>query len=132
MQTSSSSATDKCRAPGVPSPATLDNAQITVGATTERAQRLLVRSTVMGSDGLCDAGEFEHHDAFVEPTFVNARGQPACQEAATCRLEGRPGQPGISSESLRITCRTVRRDPIRPSHGRVPPLLRTCFHPTKP
>jgi hypothetical protein len=96
------STTGKDRRQVAPRGPALDNAQITVGAVTECAQRLLVLGTVRRGDGLRGAVEFKEDDALGKPTLVNARAQPACQEAAARGFRGGTGQPGGSRTSATI------------------------------
>ena len=70
----------------------------------------------MRCDRLRDAVKLNEDDALLETTFINARRQPARQEAAASRLKCRASEFGVRSESLLITYRAVRRNPICFSH----------------
>jgi len=70
----------------------------------------------MRCDRLRDAVKLNEDDALLETTFINARRQPARQEAPARCLQGRACELGVPSESLLITYRAVRRNPICFSH----------------
>lgn len=70
----------------------------------------------MRGDRLGDAIKLNEDDALLETAFINARRQPARQEAPACRLKCRARELGVRSESLLITYRTVRGNPICFSH----------------
>jgi hypothetical protein len=71
----------------------------------------------MRGDRLRDAIKLDEDDALIKPTFVDARRQPARQEAAARALKRRAGKLSVRSESLLITYRAVRRNPKCFSHG---------------
>ena len=94
-----------------------DNAQVPINGVPEYAQCLLIRSAVMRGDRLRDAIKLDEDDALLKPTFIDARGQAACQEAAARALQRRASKPGVCSEGLLITYRAVRRNPKCFSHS---------------
>lgn len=71
----------------------------------------------MCGDRLRDAIKLDEDDALIKPTFIDARRQPACQEAAARALKRWASKPGVGSEGLLITYRAVRRNPKCFSHG---------------
>ena len=111
------------RAPGAVSSAVgpsfdaLDDAHITIGSVTECTECLLIPGTVMRRDGLRDAIKLEEDRALIQPTFIDARRQPAREETAPCRLKCRASEPGICSESFLVADRAVHGNPICFSHG---------------
>jgi len=71
----------------------------------------------MRGDRLRDAIKLDEDDALLKPTFIDARGQAACEEAAARALQRRASKPGVCSEGLLITYRAVRRNPKCFSHS---------------
>ncbi len=71
----------------------------------------------MRGDRLRDAIKLNEDDALINPTFIDARRQPARQEAAARRLKRRASKLRVRSESLLVTDRAVRSNPIRSSHS---------------
>ena len=71
----------------------------------------------MRGDRLRDAIKLNEDDALINPAFIDARRQPTRQEAAARRSKRRASELGVRSESLLITYRAVRRNPIRSSHS---------------
>ena len=71
----------------------------------------------MRGDRLREAIKLKEDDALSKPTFVDARRQPACQEAPARRLQCWASKFGIRNQSLLVTYRTVRANPICLSHG---------------
>jgi len=121
------------RAPGAVSSAVgpsfdaLDDAHITIGSVTECTECLLIPGTVMRRDGLRDAIKLEEDRALIQPTFIDARRQPAREETAPCRLKCGASEPGICSESFLVADRAVHGNPICFSHGlRAPSMLLAC------
>src|SRR5689334_20566028 len=58
---------------GRPSPllySRLNDADVAHGAVAEHAQCFLVTRTVVAGDGLFQAGEFRHHEPFLQPGLV--------------------------------------------------------------
>ena len=98
----------------------LDNAHVTIDGVPKCAEGLLIARTTVRVDGLRDAVKLEQDDALIKPTFIDACRQPACQEAAACRLKSRAGELRIRSERLLVTNRAVCGNPICFSHLRIP------------
>jgi hypothetical protein len=71
----------------------------------------------MRGDCLRDTIKHNEDNALIKSTFVDARRQPARQEAAACRLKRRAGKLRVRSESLLVANRAVRSNPICLSHG---------------
>ena len=71
----------------------------------------------MRGDCLRDTIKHNEDDALIKPAFIDARRQPARQEAAARRLKRRASKLRVRNESLLVTDRAVRSNPICFSHG---------------
>ncbi len=71
----------------------------------------------MRGDCLRDTIKQNEDDALIKPTFIDARRQPARQEATARRLKRRGSKLRVRSESLLVADRAVRSNPICFSHG---------------
>jgi hypothetical protein len=95
----------------------LDNPDIAIGRVPKCAECLPIAGTVMRGSGLRDAIKLEEDGALFKPVFIDARRQPARQDACPCRLKRRASELGICSESLLVTYRAIHGNPICFSHS---------------
>ena len=74
----------------------------------------------MRGDGLREAIELHEHSALIKPAFIDARRQCGRYDPAACGMKCRDGELAIRSESLLVTYRAVRGNPICLSHSFYP------------
>jgi hypothetical protein len=71
-----------------------DDPHIAIGTPAEDLERFLVRRAIVGGRRLCDAVEFDDHDALDEPGLVGLGRRSARQEPPTGSLDRRTGELG--------------------------------------
>lgn len=71
----------------------------------------------MRGDSLRDAIKLNEDGALIKPVFIDARRQPTRQKTAARGLKRWASQLGVRSESVLITDRAIRRNPICFSHS---------------
>src|SRR5690242_20709224 len=101
------SAAGAIQAQSVPSVQALDQPHVAHGAVAEHAQGFLIAGAIMRGFCLFETVEFGNDDPLLLAVLKSDRRGPAHDVTAAHRLDGGPGDLGVSGEFVRILDLTV-------------------------